>query len=177
MKKMFWIDMEMTGLNVQNEVIIEVAAIVTDLSLKELERYHAVVKQPEEKLKAMDEWNQKHHQMSGLLDLIPSGKSLEKVQRDLLDLIGKHFVDEKVVLAGNSIGQDRLFIDKYLPQFAEKLHYRMIDVSSFKMIFLHMFGKVHKKKNVHRAVDDILESIEELQYYLEHISLPRLSIS
>ena len=170
MEKLLWIDMEMTGLDVEKEVIIEVAAVVTDLQLQELDRYHSVVKQPTEYLATMDDWNQKHHKDSGLLDLIPSGKSPNLVENDLLLILDTHFQNERVVLAGNSIGQDRLFINKYLPQFASRLHYRMLDVTSYKIMFQNRFKITYEKKNSHRAVDDILESINELNHYLSHIN-------
>ena len=169
MEKLLWIDMEMTGLDVEKEVILEVAAIVTDLQLKEFDRYHSVVKQPSEYLDAMDNWNQKHHKESGLLDLIPSGKSPNLVEADLLAILDTHFQNERAVLAGNSIGQDRLFINKYMPQLASRLHYRMLDVTSYKIMFQNRFNITYEKKNSHRAIDDILESIHELNHYLLNI--------
>lgn len=167
--KLLWIDLEMTGLNVEKEVVIEVAALISDLQLKPIEQYHAIVKQPQRYLEAMDEWNKKHHGESGLTQLVPTGKSPEQVEDDLLKLIETHFKDERPMLAGNSIAQDRLFIDKYFVRFAQKLHYRMLDVSSWKIVFNNFYNLKYEKKNTHRAVEDILESMAELKFYLGYI--------
>lgn len=169
MERLLWIDLEMTGLDVAKEVIIEVAAIVTDLKFQELGSYHSVVKQPQIYLDNMDKWNQEHHKASGLLDLIPSGKDPNLVENDLLDLADRYFANEKIVIAGNSISQDRNFIDKYFQRFTEKLHYRMLDVTAWKVVFNNFYNIKYEKKNSHRAVDDIKESIEELKLYLKHI--------
>jgi oligoribonuclease len=171
MEKLLWIDMEMTGLDVEKEVIIEVAAIVTDLNLNEIETYHSVVKQPQEYLDRMDDWNKKHHGSSGLSALVPTGREPGLVEEDLIRLTDKHF-HEAAVLAGNSIGQDRVFINKYFRRMATKLHYRMIDVSSWKVIFNERLKLKYEKKNSHRAVDDIRESIAELKYYLGYFKIP-----
>jgi oligoribonuclease len=172
LERLLWIDMEMTGLDVNKEVIIEVAAIVTNLNFEELARYHSVVKQPQMYLDAMDEWNSKHHRESGLVDLIPSGKSPDQVEADLLQLLDGFFMDERAVIAGNSIAQDRLFIEKYFTRFASRLHYRQVDVTSFKIIFNQRYGVTYQKKNAHRAVDDISESIAELKHYLNFVHVP-----
>lgn len=163
--------MEMTGLDVDKEVIIEVAAIITDTKLEPLDEYHAVVKQPQQYLDAMDEWNQRTHKASGLVDLIPTGKEPEEVENDLLKLCEKHFeAKDKIILAGNSIGQDRLFVNKFFKKFAERLHYRMLDVTSFKIVFNNMFQISYaKKESRHRAIDDVRESINELKRYLEFV--------
>lgn len=159
----------MTGLDLEKEVIIEVAAIVTDMHFNELAHYHSVVKQPNEYLQRMDDWNQNHHKQSGLLDLIPSGKPPNIVENDLLEILDLHFNNDRAVLAGNSIGHDRTFINKYFKRFASRLHYRMLDVTSWKVIFANRFKLTYEKKNAHRAVDDIRESIAELQFYIGHI--------
>ncbi len=168
---LFWLDMEMTGLDVEKEVPIEVAAIITDWQFNPLAQYHAVIRQPEKYLLAMDDWNQKHHKESGLLDLIPNGKDPRVVDQDLADLAKQYFPDERVLLAGNSIGQDRLFIKKYMPLFEATLHYRMLDVTSFKVVFNGLYGKKFKKNDVHRALEDIQESIGELKYYLSFVKV------
>lgn len=161
--------MEMTGLDVDKEVIIEVAAIVTDLKLQALEAYHSVVRQPQKYLDKMDDWNQRQHRESGLLALVPSGKSPDVVENDLLDFVDQHFTNEKVIIAGNSIGQDRLFINKYFRKFAERLHYRMLDVTAFKLVFANVLGINYTKQSAHRAIDDIEESIKELKHYLSYV--------
>ncbi len=171
MEKIFWIDLEMTGLDVVENVIIEFAGIVTDVQLEELGQFHTIVFQPQEELDKMDEWNQKTHGGSGLLGNIPNGKPLDVVETELLDFLADHFTSGEVVIAGNSIHQDRKFIDRYMPRLAAFLHYRMLDVSSFKLVFKDMY-KVHfAKGNSHRALDDINESISELKHYMGYIKV------
>ncbi|MCB0385546.1 MAG: oligoribonuclease [Bdellovibrionales bacterium] len=169
MEHMLWLDMEMTGLDVAKEVPIEIAVQVTNQKLESLETYHAVVKQPQQYLDNMDEWNKSHHGESGLTALIPSGKDPNIVESDLLDLADRFWGDEKIVLCGNSIGQDRLFIDKYFSRFAERLHYRMLDVTAFKLVFNNLYNQKFEKQNTHRAIEDIQESINELKFYLSFI--------
>ena len=172
MSNLFWIDLEMTGLSVDTEVVIEVASIITDTHFKELATYETVVKQPQIYLDRMDDWNKKHHSESGLIARIPNGKDPGDVQADLTQLITDFFPDKKSkpILAGNSIGQDRIFINKYFPDFAQLLHYRMLDVTSWKIIF-NSRNIEFKKKNKHRALDDIRESIEELKFYMSHLKI------
>ena len=169
----FWIDLEMTGLSIEKEVIIEAAAIITDSNFKELSTYETVVKQPQIYLDRMDDWNKKHHTESGLAAKVPHGKEVGLVQGELIQMVDDFFKDpkKKPILCGNSIGQDRLFIDKYFPDFAQRLHYRMLDVTSWKIIFNSKFNLEFKKKNKHRALDDIRESIEELKFYLNYVKL------
>lgn len=177
--KLFWLDMEMTGLDINKEVIIEVAVVITDLEFNELETFDCVIKQPPHYLANMDEWNTSHHTKSGLLAKIPAGLDEKVVEQKLITLCDKHFQDGlrdpklKPVLAGNSIMQDRMFIDKYMPKFSARLHYRMLDVSSWKIMYNNKFGLEYKKRNQHRAVDDIRESMEELRFYMKHIEKPK----
>ena len=163
--------MEMTGLDVDKEVVIEVAAIITDNKLETLDTYHSIVRQPQEYIDRMDDWNKKTHAASGLTALIPDGKDPADVENDLLALITKNFEPkDRIILAGNSIGQDRLFVNKYFKRFAERLHYRMVDVTSFKIIFNNMFQISYAKKTAnHRAIEDVQESINELKRYLEFV--------
>lgn len=166
--------MEMSGLDVNKEVIIEVACIVTDLNFRELDSFETVVKQPQSYLDNMDAWNTEHHGKSGLTAKVPFGMDPEMVEAKLIYIIDKNFPESKTdlkkrpILAGNSIAQDRLFIDKYFKKLAERLHYRMVDVSSFKVIMTNKYDIEYKKQNSHRALDDIRESIGELRFYLEH---------
>ncbi|NCN40503.1 oligoribonuclease [bacterium] len=164
-----WLDMEMTGLDVDKERPIEVAAIITDLKFIEVARYHAVIFQPKSLLDKMDDWNKTHHGNSGLIDQIPTGKSMDVVDQELAEVIENVFQNEKAILAGNSIGQDKLFIDRYLLKTAQCLHYRTLDVSSWKVVFQTMYGEFYDKKETHRAMDDILESIEELKHYMSFV--------
>jgi oligoribonuclease len=167
--QLLWIDMEMTGLDVTREVIIEVAAIVTTLELAEVETYETVVQQPQSYLDAMDDWNRKHHGESGLTARVPSGRPQAAVEDDLIQLVDRHF-KERPIIAGNSIAQDRLFIERHLPRFAARLHYRMVDVTSWKILMEARFGLKYEKKKAHRALGDIRESIGELGYYLAHVT-------
>lgn len=167
--RLLWLDMEMTGLDVNKEVPIEVAAIVTDLEFNSLAEYHAVIKQPQNYIDAMDEWNQNQHRASGLVDLIPTGKDPGVVDQELAQLVKQHFGKDRAVLCGNSIGQDRLFIRKYMNELESTLHYRMVDVTSWKVIYSEVYGLKFGKKEGHRALDDIRESINELKFYMGFI--------
>ncbi len=169
MEKLLWIDLEMTGLEVEREVIIECAAIVTDMDFNPLDTYHAVLKQDQKYIDAMDDWNTKHHTDSGLVAQIPNGKAPALAEKDLMDLCKKHFIKDRVVLAGNSIGQDRLFINKYWKDLAKLLHYRMLDVTSWKILMKSKFNVAYEKKGTHRALDDIQESINELKHYMSFV--------
>lgn len=170
-KHLLWVDLEMTGLDPKKEVIIEVAALITDIDFNILESYESVVKQPQKFLDQMDEWNKKTHGSSGLIQKIPFGKEPQVVEQDLIHLIQRHFYNdgERPILCGNSISQDRAFINEYWPNLAEKLHYRMLDVSSWKILFNNKFNVKYEKSEKHRALDDIQESINELKLYLKHV--------
>lgn len=170
--KFFWIDLEMTGLDPEKEVIIEAAAVITE-NLEPIDNYHAIVKQPQSYLDKLDEWNLNQHTKSGLLEKIPHGKPPEEVEKELLALADKHFSEEdKILIAGNSVFHDKLFIQRGFPELAKRLHYRVLDVSSWKVIFEALYDKRYAKNNHHRAIDDIQESIEELKYYLKFLKEP-----
>lgn len=163
----------MTGLDPEVNRIIEIATIVTDSDLNILEEGPVlVVKQEQAALDAMDEWNTTHHTASGLLDRIKdSGVEEHYAEQTTLDFI-KQFVEPgKAPLCGNSIGQDRRFLVKYMPTLEDYLHYRNIDVSTVKELAIRwapdLVSQIDKKGN-HRAIDDIRESIEELRYYRQH---------
>jgi oligoribonuclease len=172
LKRLFWLDMEMSGLDVEKEVIIEVAAVITDLNFKELDTFEAVVKQPQHYLDNMDAWNTEHHGASGLTAKVPFGMEPTAVEHHLVQLANKYFPDpkDKPVLAGNSISQDRLFIDKYFKNFSKVLHYRVLDVTSWKIIMFHKYNIQYNKNNNHRALDDVRESIQEMQFYTQYIN-------
>lgn len=173
-KPLFWLDLEMTGLDDQVDSILEVAAIVTDIQLKPLGEVHRIVFQAPEVVANMNDWCKKTHGASGLTAAIPQGTPLATVEKELLALADAHFQpQDRIVLTGNSIGNDRRFVDRYLPTFAKRLHYRMVDVSSFKEIFRERYGLELKKENKHRAIDDIRESIKELEHYLSYVHIPR----
>ncbi len=179
-EKLLWLDMEMTGLDVNKEVIIEVACIVTDMNFKEYESFETIVKQPQSYLDNMDDWNTSHHGNSGLTAKVPFGMEPSAVEYKLTSMIERHWPDwrkskqDRPILAGNSIAQDRLFIDAYMKQLSERLHYRVLDVSSWKIIFNNKFDIHYKKQNSHRALDDIRESIGELRFYIDKMQISPL---
>jgi oligoribonuclease len=165
--------MEMTGLDPEKEGIIEIASIVTDAELKILSNGpNLVISQPLKLLKAMDEWNQKHHEKSGLIEEVKTSTiSVRKAEKMTLEFISEYCVPKQALLCGNAVHHDRKFITKYMPTLDEFLHYRHIDVSTIKALIHLWYPKdrnIPKKKKAHRALDDIRESIEELRYYREH---------
>jgi oligoribonuclease len=172
-KPFFWIDLEMTGLDESTDSILEVAIALSGPDFQIIEQYQRVVFQPPSVVEGMNEWCKKTHGESGLTAAIPSGTPLAQVEKEVLALIEKHYdKNDRVVLCGNSVGNDRRFIDRYMPELAGRLHYRLIDVSSFKEVYRELYGLKFEKKNTHRATDDILESIRELQYYLSFVQIP-----
>jgi oligoribonuclease len=169
--KLLWIDLEMTGLDAQKDVIIEVACEVTDFDFKTLATYEAVISHPDHVLEDMNDWSRQQHGLSGLTDRIKNGGRDEKeVVHELVGFIKAQFGDEPAVLAGNSIHNDRAFIKKWWPEVENTLHYRMLDVSSFKVLMQAKYSVNFGKKEVHRAFDDIQASIAELQYYLQQMA-------
>jgi oligoribonuclease len=175
--KLLWVDLEMTGLDVDEHVIIEIAAEVTDFNFQTLGNYEALILQPEAKLTTMNAWAQAQHDGSGLTERIrKDGKAEKTVIADFASFIREHFGDEPAVLAGNSIHNDRNFIKHWWPEIDALLHYRMLDVSAWKVLMQGKYGTQFEKKETHRAFDDIQASIAELQFYLEWFknSLPQL---
>lgn len=166
--KLLWIDLEMTGLDIDKDTIIEVACEVTDFNFKTLASYEAVIKQPDEHLDNMNDWSKRQHKASGLTERIKTeGRDEKEVVHELVGFIKAQFGNEPAILAGNSIHNDRAFIKKHWPEVEEVLHYRMLDVSSFKILMQAKYNIKFVKKEVHRAFDDIQASIAELQYYIE----------
>ena len=178
MNRLLWLDLEMSGLDVANCRILEVAAIVTDLQFKELETYHAIVRQDQAVLDAMDQWCTRQHGASGLTAAVPGGTEESVVEDALIQLVDRHWKkSDMAVLCGNSIGTDRDFIRAWMPRLALRLHYRLLDVSSYKVIFKSCYGIGYPKAGSHRAIDDIRESIGELQHYLSYLDPERLPVS
>lgn len=166
--KLLWVDLEMTGLDVQKDVILEVAVEVTDFSFKTLASYEAVIKQSDDALTHMAEWPTAQHAASGLTERVRTeGRSEDEVKHELVGFITAQFGNEPAILSGNSIHNDRNFIKQWWPEVDALLHYRMLDVSAFKVLMQGKYGTQYDKKDVHRAFDDIQASIAELQYYLE----------
>lgn len=166
-----WVDCEMTGLDVQIDEICEIAVIVTDQQLEPVhEGLQIVVKPSRKAMKNMGEFVTQMHTDSGLIDEIPSGVSIRKAEQQVLEYV-KQWVTEPSTapLAGNSIGTDRMFLNRQTKEFDDFLHYRNIDVSSFKELARRWFPQIYfqlpKKAGNHRALADIRESIKELRYY------------
>lgn len=168
---MVWIDCEMTGLNLDVDELVEVAVIVTDSELKAVHPGFTIVINPSQAaLDNMGEFVTNMHTSSGLIDEIPHGVSLADAQAEVLAYINEHVPEaQKPPMAGNSIGTDRAFIVRYMPEVDERLHYRNIDVSSLKELARRWYPRVYfnspTKDGGHRALADIRESIRELDYY------------
>lgn len=171
--KILWVDLEMTGLDAQNDVIIEVAAEITDFAFTTLASYETVIAQPSEivldRIQKNAWWQNFPESRDELIRKTASAeaKPLAEVEQDLVALVAEHFGSEAAVLGGNSIHNDRNFIKRWWPELDLKLHYRMLDVSAWKVFMQGAYGVEFEKKEVHRAFDDIQASIAELQHYLE----------
>ncbi len=166
--KLLWIDLEMTGLNPEKDKILEVAAIATDMNLSEVATFEAVVKVDDKLMKSRmvgDFWEKNHVSRDALQAQNTTGKPVAEVEKELLAFIDKYCTKE-IYLAGNSIHQDRKFIEREMPTLNKKLHYRMLDVSAWKIYFENALNKKFTKPENHRALDDINGSIEELRWYL-----------
>ena len=170
--RIVWIDLEMTGLDIHEHTIVEVAALITDADLNVLgEGVDVVVHASEEELGRMNEFVTNMHESSGLLaEIRESTVTLKEAEDAVLELIAKHCDSEHPApLAGNSIGTDRGFIREYMPRLDEALHYRMIDVSTVKELARRWAPRVYyhqpEKDMSHRALADIVESIRELDFY------------
>lgn len=166
--KLLWVDLEMTGLEPDKDKILEVAAIATDMQLNEIATYEAVVKVDDKLIKSRmvgDFWEKNNKTRDALIAQNETGKPVKEVEKELLDFIDKNF-GKTIYLAGNSIHQDRKFIEREMPELDKKLHYRMLDVSAWKIYFENALNKKFTKPENHRALDDINGSIEELKWYL-----------
>ena len=166
--KLLWIDLEMTGLDPKKDKILEVAAIATDMQLKPIATYEAVIKVDDEIIQERmtgDFWEKNHQTRDALIAQNSNGQPVKKVEQDLLEFVKQYF-GNTIYLAGNSIHQDRKFIDCEMPELSGKLHYRMLDVSAWKIYFENAKHRKFVKPETHRALDDINGSIEELKWYL-----------
>lgn len=168
-----WLDMEMTGLNPDGDRILELAMVITNSNLETIaESAVWVVHQTEETLKAMDEWNQKTHGRSGLIDKVKNSALPEaEVEVQALEFLKRHVPQGKSPMCGNSICQDRRFMARYMPKLEAHFHYRNLDVSTLKELCKRWKPEIAKgltKHGKHEALADIYESIEELKYYREH---------
>lgn len=169
---LIWIDLEMTGLNTDTDHIIEIATIVTDKHLNVLaEGPVFAIHQPEHVLNAMDDWNRRQHGGSGLSDRVrASSTTVEEAERRTLEFLSRFVESGKSPMCGNSICQDRRFLAREMPKLERYFHYRNLDVSTLKELARRwapaVFGGL-KKSSTHLALDDIRESIAELEYYRE----------
>lgn len=176
--RLVWIDCEMTGLDLAVDELVEIAVVITDFELRRVDPgFQVVIKPSDAALDNMNDFVTNMHRTSGLIEEIPSGLSLADAEEQTLEYI-KRFVpmERKAPLAGNTIGTDRMFLAKYMPQVDQHLHYRNVDVSSIKELsrrwYPRVFFQAPSKDGGHRALADILESIRELQYYREAVFVP-----
>lgn len=168
--KLLWVDLEMTGLNARDDVILEIAAEITDFDFKTLASYEATVSHPRElvveRMRQNTWWQDYPENRDEFVQKLADGKPSEQIEQEMIALVKEQFGTEPAVLAGNSIHSDRAFIKQWWPELDLKLHYRMLDVSAWKVFMQGKYGVQFEKKEVHRAFDDIQASIAELQHYL-----------
>lgn len=177
-KKILWVDLEMTGLNPEKDKILEVAAIITDWDFNEIATFESAVKvSPKiiEERMVGDFWDKFSDVKNSLIEQNrQSSSSSKEVEQELISFLNEYFKEyisnnEKIILAGNSIHQDRRFIRSEWKNLDELLHYRMLDVSSWKIVMNEKYHRVFAKPEEHRALDDIRGSIMELKYYLKKV--------
>ncbi|XP_057284280.1 oligoribonuclease, mitochondrial [Pezoporus wallicus] len=174
-QRMVWVDLEMTGLDVEKDQILEMACLITDCDLNVLaEGPNLIINQPDELLESMSDWCKEHHGKSGLTKAVKESKiSLQQAEYEFLSFVRQQTPPGVCPLAGNSVHADKKFLDKYMPQFMRHLHYRIIDVSTVKELYRRWYPEEYefapKKAASHRALDDIRESIKELQFYRDSI--------
>lgn len=171
-QKLLWIDLEMTGLNPAKDRIVEVGAIITDWDFNELDVFESGVGQDKNEVTQLFQANDwamaRPENTQELIKLSLSSPTEQEVEAALVALVNKHFASNEVaLLAGNSIHADRGFIRQWWPNLEKRLHYRMLDVSAWKVVMQGKYNLPYQKQEAHRALGDIRESIDELTYYLE----------
>jgi oligoribonuclease len=177
-ERLVWIDCEMTGLDYVADALIEIACVVTDFDLNPLgEGVDLVIKPPAEAIEQMDGFVRSMHEKSGLITQLDSGITLREAEEQVLAYVREHCAEgTRPPLAGNTVATDRAFISRDMPELDEFLHYRIVDVSSIKELSRRWFPRAYfsapAKRGNHRALADILESIEELRYYRAAIFVP-----
>lgn len=177
--RIIWIDCEMTGLDLRRDALVEVAAVVTDSELRVLgDGADVVITPPVEALEQMDPFVRNMHTTSGLLEALPGGTTLEDAQEQVLAYLREWVPDAgKAPLAGNSVGTDKAFLERDMPDLVGHMHYRVIDVSSIKELARRWYPRIYfaspEKTGGHRALADILESIDELRYYRAAMLVPQ----
>ena len=168
--------MEMTGLDPEKEVILEIATIVTDDKLEVVaEGPNIAINYPEEVLQGMEEWSQIHHEQSGLIDRARNSTyDCKSAEKETFEFLSIHCKKGESPLCGNSVWQDRRFLIKHMPGLEELFHYRNIDVSSIKELVRRWYPSLptFQKQKTHRALGDISESIGELKYYRQKVFIP-----
>jgi len=175
---LIWVDCEMTGLDINKDALVEIAVLVTDAQLNVLgEGVELIIKCSQEKLNGMNDFVREMHTSSGLITEIPNGVSAAEAETAILEYLAKYAPDAgKSPLAGNSVYVDRAFIARDLPALNAYLHYRTVDVSSIKELARRWYPRVYfaapKKTGNHRALGDIRDSIDELDYYRTNIFIP-----
>lgn len=175
--KLLWIDCEMTGLDFEKDHILEICIVITDFNFKIIEKDKWIIKQSANVLENMNEWCLNTHKKSGLYyESLNSNNTYDLVEKELLEILKKNSDKKKIFFAGNSVYNDYIFIKKYLKKITDWTHYRLIDISTIKTLSNNWYKNnkneiiyEFKKKDLHRAEDDILESIEELKYYKKNI--------
>jgi len=176
--KIVWIDCEMTGLDLVKDALVEIAVVVTDSELNVLdEGIDLVIKPPAEALEQMDPFVRTMHTTSGLITELDGGMTLTEAQDAVLEYLRARIEPGKAPLAGNSVGTDKSFLDRDMPELVGHLHYRVIDVSSIKELARRWYPRIYyaspDKNGGHRALADILESIDELRYYRAAMMVPQ----
>ncbi|XP_078049063.1 putative oligoribonuclease [Augochlora pura] len=172
---MVWIDTELTGLDIENDTILEIACLITDKNLNVISKeFNIVINQSDVTLNTMNEWCIEQHMITGLTNESRSSKiSLKEGEQMLLDFLKTYIPKGVCPLVGNTIYMDRIFLKKYMPLVDDYLHYRIIDVSTIKELVRRWCSEIDQnvpeKNNYHRALVDIKESIQELKYYKKHI--------
>jgi oligoribonuclease len=172
-KHLVWMDLEMTGLNPEVDVILEIATLVTDAELNvRAEGPVFAIHHPETILERMDDWNKNQHGKSGLLERVRvSTEDMSSAEAKTLDFLATHVKAGQAPLCGNSIWQDRRFLGRHMPRLEKFFHYRIVDVSSLKVLAQNWYPGLasFKKSETHLAMHDTLESVAELRYYRENI--------
>ncbi len=170
---LIWIDLEMTGLDIERHVILEIASIVTNANLEIVAQGPDIaIRHPEHVLSEIDEWSRDHHQASGLMDRVrASNYTSQSAEKETLDFLSRYCKKDQSPLCGNSIWQDRRFLEKYMPRLEAFPHYRNIDVSSVKELVKRWYPSLapFEKEKAHLALSDIRESIKELRYYRKNV--------
>ena len=165
-----WMDLEMSGLDPKTCSILEVATLITDKDLNVIAQSPAlVVHQPQWVLNAMDDWNKEHHTQSGLINAVKASKvTSAEAERQTLEFVARYCKPQYSPLCGNTIYQDRRFLTEHMPKLESFFHYRLVDVSTIKELVKRWYGpefQAPPKKKAHKALEDILETIEELRFY------------